>query len=175
MTRLGAMSLALIVAGASFQGDDAARAAAVKKLANEVGDSSLKGDYARVIDLTHDGLVKELGGRDKAIEAIKTALERLKAQGITFKSYKVGDPGEFMSEGNNTFVIVPTVLELTFTQGRAISKSYLLGISSDDGKTWKFADGAGLAKKESRDRTLPKLPAKLKLPAIEQPEIIKDK
>jgi hypothetical protein len=99
----------------------------------------------------------------------------LKAQGIAFKSYNVGDPGEFMSEGNNTFVIVPTVLELTFTGGKAIGKSYLLGISSDEGKTWKFGDGAGLAKKESRDRILPKLPAKLKLPAIEQPEITKDK
>ena len=58
--------------------------------------------------------------------------------------------------------------------GKAVSKSYLLGISSDGGKTWKFADGAGLDKKESRDKTLPKLPAELQLPMIEPPAITKD-
>jgi hypothetical protein len=58
-------------------------------------------------------------------------------------------------------------------KGKFIVKSYLLGISSDNGKTWKFVDGAGLDDKITGG--LPKLPAKLKLPEKQKPEQIEEK
>jgi hypothetical protein len=149
--------------------------AAVKKLAEVLGEATIKGDFAKVIDHTYEPLVKELGGRVAAIMKIETAMKQLGDQGIAIKAYKIGTPVEFLTEGANTFIVVPTAMEMTFPAGRANMKSYLLGISPDAGKTWKFADGAGLSNKSLRDRLLPKLPAKLKLPEIQQPEITKDK
>jgi hypothetical protein len=84
-------------------------------------------------------------------------------------------PGEFLTEGDYTFVVVPTKLDMTIPCGKAVAKSYLLGISPDGGKTWKFVDGSGMENKEFREKGLPKLPAKLKLPVKEMPEITKDK
>jgi hypothetical protein len=155
--------------------DEPPKAAAVKKLAQELGDATLKGDYAKVIDHTHGGIVELLGGKEKAVQFVEKGMKQLKAQGITFKAYQAGEPGEFVTEGSNTFVVVPTRFEMGFPGGKVIAKSYLLGISPDDGKTWKFVDGAGLDNKDFREKGVPKLPAKLKLPEKEKPEVIKDK
>jgi hypothetical protein len=149
--------------------------AAVKKLAQEMGDATVKGDYAKLIEHTHDGVVKALGGREAAIKGVETAMKLMKNQGIALKSFTVGEPGEFSTEGANTFVVVPTSIEMTMPGGNALTKSYVLGISSDGGKSWKFADGAGMDNKEKRDLILPKLPANLALPPKQNPEIFKDK
>jgi len=175
MLRFSVTFLAFASASLFVAAGDPPSSAAVKKLAEVLGEATIKGDFTKVIDHTFEPLVKELGGRDAAIKKVETAMRQLRDQGIAIKDYKIGTPGEFLTEGANTFVVVPTTMEMTFPAGRAISKTYLLGISSDAGKTWTFADGAGLSNKASRDRLLPKLPAKLKLPEIQQPEIIQDK
>ncbi|MFM7148374.1 MAG: hypothetical protein ACKO23_00870 [Gemmataceae bacterium] len=157
----------------SIRAEESSQSVAVKKLAQELGAATMKGDNAKVIDYTYDTLVKAMGGREKAIEAVEAVMKQMKAQGITIKVFHAGDPGEFLTEGGNTFVVVPTRVEAVFSKGKVISKSYVLGISSDEGKTWKFADGSGIIKqKELREKLLPKLPAKLKLPEREKPEII---
>ena len=142
----------------------------------ELGAATLAGDYAKIIDYTNESIVKLLGGRAKAIESTEAVMKLMKAGGFTIKAYNVGEPGKFYTEGDNTFVVIPSSLELTFPGGRVIGKSYLLGISPDGGKTWKFSDGAGITKyKGMLDKVLPKLPADLKLPEAEKPEVIKDK
>jgi len=156
--------------------EETPRSGAVKKLAQELGASTLKGDFGKVIDHTYPTLVKEIGGREKAIQATEALMKQMNAKGITIKAYTVGDPGEFLTEGGNTFVVIPTSMEMAFPGGKVKAKSYLLGISSDEGKTWKFADGAGIMKhKDALEKLLPKLPVKLKLPEQDKPEIIKDK
>src|SRR5205085_2945252 len=98
------------------------------------------------------------------------AMKQMSDQGFSLKSYWIGEPGEFFTEANNTFVVVPTKLEMTVPGGRMMNKSYLLGISPDGGKMWTFVDGAGLHDQASRDKVLPKLPAKLVLPAKQNAE-----
>jgi len=149
------------------------QADAVKKLAEELADATVKQDFTKVIDLTYPTLVKELGGREKAIEQSAAIMNQIKTQGFVITAFTVGEPGDFSKEGDNTFVVVPTAMEMTAPVGKIESKSYLLGISSDAGKTWRFLDGAGMQSKELRDKLLPPLPAKLKLPEKEPPRLVK--
>jgi hypothetical protein len=172
MLRISGACVCLFALVVIVQADEPAAAEIVKKRAQELGNATIRGDYAKVIDDTFDGVVRELGGRDKAIQVIANGMSKLKAKGITFKKYSVGKPGDFHREGDNTFVVVPTVLEMSLPGNRLIAKSYLLGISGDNGKSWKFVDGAGMDKKEIREKVLPKLPAKLQLPAKEQPKVV---
>lgn len=146
----------------------------IKKLAEGLADATLKGDYAKVIDGTHEGLVKLLGGRDEAIKTAETSMKAVAEKGITVTKFTVGDPGGLFTEGAYTFTVLPTVVELKSPAGKVVQKSYLLGISGDGGKTWKFADGAGIADKRVRERVLPKLPTKLELPEPSKPEVVKD-
>ena len=176
MIRVVSLFSVLAVACISVRADEPPRSATVKKLAQALGAATLEGDYAKVVDQTYDSMINVVGGREKAIQTIERMMKEAKAHGLSLKSYTVGEPGEFFTEGGNTFVVVPTTTEMALPSGRVVTKSYLLGISPDGGKTWKFADGSGLAKRKDKlDKLLPKLPAKLKLPESQKPEIIKDK
>ena len=147
-----------------------------KKLAQSLGDSMIKGDMTAIIDHTYPALVKMMGGREKVIESIESKMKQMKAQGISITAYNVGDPGEFLTEGPNTFVIIPATIEIAIPDGKLVSKTYLLGVSPDSGKTWTFVDGAGVAQfKDKLDMILPKLPMNLKLPEAEKPKLIKNK
>jgi len=71
----------------------------VKKLAMEVSEATVTGDYAKLIDRTYPGVVKELGGRKEALEFTEMAMKQMKAQGFVLKEIKIGEPGEFLTEG----------------------------------------------------------------------------
>jgi hypothetical protein len=121
------------------------------------------------VDVTQIG---EYGGRKKAIELAETALKEVKAKGITVKGVQIGEPGKQFTQGKHSFVVVPTVTEMTFPKGTLRKKSYRLGISADGGKTWTFVDGTGSKSQAIRDKVLPKLPEKLVLPQDEKHELI---
>jgi len=174
MVRISAACFAVVIGSLPLLADNPTKVAEVKKLVEALGDANIKGDYAKVIDLTYDGVVKILGGRAEAIKNVEAMSKGLSDKGITMKSFTVGIPGDFLTEGDNTFVIVPTTIELAIPGGKALIKAHQLGISIDSGKTWKFTDCAGLDNKAYRERVFPKLPAKLKLPEKSKPEIIKN-
>jgi hypothetical protein len=153
--------------------DDRPDTQAVLKLAAEMAEATKAGQYGKVLDRTYPGIIKMMGGRDQALKVTQDAMDRIKAQGISIETFTTGKPGPYETEGEHTFIVVPTELVLKLPTGRMKLKSYLLGISPDGGKTWTFADGNGLQNESVRDKVLPKLPANLKLPAPQQPEMLK--
>jgi hypothetical protein len=175
MYRLLPIGVTLFALGFLAHAGDPEQIAHVKKLAKEMGDATLRGDFASLIDRTYPGVGPALGGRQAAIDFTENAMKKLKSKGFAFKSLDVGEPGPLLVEGSHAFVVVPTAMEMSFPGGKLLGKSYFLGVSSDGGKTWTFADGAGVADKAFRDKVLPKLPASLKLPDKMPPQVINDK
>jgi hypothetical protein len=147
----------------------------IRKLAESLVTATMNGDYAFVVDHTYDGVVKELGGRDEAIRVAASSIEELKTSNLKVQTYRVGTPQDIYVEGKYSFTIVPTWLEMFAPDARIVARSYLLGISADGGKTWKFADGSGLDDTTFRERALPKLPADFKLPESEKPIVTRVK
>jgi hypothetical protein len=173
MTRSIGPFLLLVTCGIAAQANDETKSALVKKKAEEISQAVVKGDYAKLADLTYPKVVELMGGREKMIAAVETGMQKLKDEGFVLQSVTVDEPSEFQSEGTNTFSIVRTTMEMTAPGGKVVTKSYLLGISADGGKAWTFVDGNGLDTKEKRDKVLPKLPEKLELPEQQKPEFIK--
>lgn len=146
-----------------------------KRQANEVAQATVKGDFEKIADLTYSRVIEEMGGREKMIGAMKTGIKDMKARGYEFRSAKVEDALPLVAGGSDVFTIVPFTLEMKVPGGRATMKSFLLGVSSNKGKTWTFVDGSGIGKDERMaKKILPNLPAELKLPKREQPVIHKD-
>jgi hypothetical protein len=168
------VSLVLVVCATAVAAQEESRSAVAKKKAQEIGEAIKAEDYAKVIDLTYSKVVETMGGREKMIDALKDGMKELKEKGFKFRSLEVGEPGEILSEGSNTFVVVPTTTEMMAPGGKIVVKSYLLGISTDGGKAWTFVDGNGIGTVEKREQILPKLPEKLKLPDAHDPKFIKD-
>ncbi|MEZ0264924.1 MAG: hypothetical protein ACAI43_09375 [Phycisphaerae bacterium] len=170
MTRtlpLFALSLVLTLPA---RADDPATAGAAARGALEVVSAIASGDYPAVVDRTVDAAVTDVGGRDQAIAALRDGIANLRKRGATIRNVGVGTPGAPATEGTNTFVVVPTTLELGTPQGRLLARSYLLGVSPDAGKTWKYVEGAAVGDPAVRAKLLPKLPPALKLPRIAAPE-----
>jgi len=59
---------------------------------------------------------------------------------------------------------------LKVPNGSATAPSYLLGVSEDGGKVWKFIDGSGLKNAKGREVMLPGIHEKLKLPTYQPPK-----
>lgn len=149
---------------------------AAKKAAEEYAAAFVKGDVTAMFDHVHENAIKVAGGREKGEQFVKQTLKQGADAGIKAKSFAVDAPDDLLVEGDNTFAVLPTTAEATSPEGRQVFKSYLLGISADGGKTWKFVDGAWLlGSKKVAEAILPKLPAKLELPELKAPEIVKEK
>ena len=166
--------LILVIVGVAARAEDESRSAVVKKKAGEIVAALEKEEYAKVVDLTYPKVVELMGGREKMIGALEAGMKQLKERGHSFRSVEAGEPGEFLAEGKNTFVVVPTTTEMTVPGGKSIASSYFLAISPDGGKTWTFIDGNSLRTAERRKLILPKLPEKLELPEAKKPQFIKN-
>jgi hypothetical protein len=166
--------LTLFVVSGPARADEKVDTSKVRDLAETVGKAVLDNDFAKVADLTHPKIVEIMGGKDKMVEKTGEVMAGLKAQGLAFSKYTVGKVGNPVVDGKTAYIVVPTTIVLTAPTMKIESESYLLGISTDGGKTWRFADGAGLSNPTLRDKVFPSLPAALKLPEKQQPKVTKE-
>ncbi len=165
---------ALLFAMTSARADDAVKAAAAKRVAEELSEAMMARHYDKVVDRTFDKLVAAAGGREKIIKIIQSGIQRGENEGMKIISLKVGEPGELHHEGENSFLVVPTTTQVRFPKATGVLNGYMLGISKDSGKTWKFLEGNNLESETARTLFLPKLPATLKLPKKAEPIITND-
>jgi hypothetical protein len=115
-----------------------------------------------------------MGGKEKMVEQTKALMQTIKDQGFTFKDYTVGKPEAPVIDGKTAYVIVPTTLKIDGPKVKLETEGYLLGISTDQGKSWTFADGAGMDDPKVKKAVFPTLPAGLKLPARKPPKVTKE-
>ncbi|GGH02460.1 hypothetical protein [Mucilaginibacter phyllosphaerae] len=114
--------------------------ALVKKQAQRFASASFNGDFKTVTDLTYPKLVALSGGRDEMQKLISERIEGLKKQGIIQFSGSVGSPGKFYKAGTQIHCLLPETIILKMFNGHYVSRSYLLAISNDMGKSWAFMD-----------------------------------
>ena len=163
------LALLCLTARAAGKGDVKQR---VKAKVEEINRALIKEDFSRVADLTYKGVVKLAGGRDKMIAIMKTGMKEMKSKGYAIRSVKVGNPSDPVSEGGESYVVVPIQLEMKAPGGKIHQKGFVIGVSRDKGKTWTFVNG-DLGKQKVK-QILPNLPDKLKLPKKQKPEFEKD-
>jgi len=146
----------------------------ILKVAGEIADATVEGDFETLLSHTYDSAVEVMGGFDKGVALARATMKQMKDGGVVFRKFEIGEPGDFHARDGRIFVLLPTRVEMTIPNGTAASDSYLLGISTDDGASWKFVDGAGLKAPKARKAILPPLPPDLKLPEFQAPEIVID-
>lgn len=145
----------------------------VKKLATEMIQATIKGEFKKLLDATYPEAINILGGREAALKQIEETMEQLKKAGLKFEKYEVVSMGDFVKDDKTTYLVLNTESVIVVSGSKIHAKSYLLAISTDDAKTWTFLDGAGLSNKDRLNKVLPKRPASLKLPDDVPPKIEK--
>jgi hypothetical protein len=172
MRRFISSFLVIAFIALSARADDAAIKKAAKEKVEEMNNAIMKEDFGKVADLTHPRVVELMGGRDKMVSAMEAGTKEMKSQGYAFTSVKVDDPSDIVPAGPDLYVVVSFQMEMKAPGGRLKSKSFVIGVSSDAGKTWTFVNGDVDLK--SVKQVLPDLPDKLKLPDKQKPVFEKD-
>ena len=144
----------------------------VKGKVEELNKALLKEEFGKVVDLTYPKVVKMMGGREKMISVMRAGFKDRKARGFTLRSFKVDTPSELVAAGPDLFVVVPFLLEIKAPGGRILQKGFVIGVSSNRGKSWTFVTADQDVKQLKK--ILPNLPEQLKLPKREKPVFEKE-
>lgn len=140
----------------------------LKSQAEESSTAFLKGDYARLVDLTYPRLVELGGGRAQMIANIEKEMKEMKAQGVAVISMSFDDPTQVIKIGEELFAVLPSTMKMKVPSGILTGKSFMLGISSDNGAHWTFVNGSSLDEKGIKT-LFPAALGKLKIPKEEKP------
>lgn len=143
----------------------------LKIQAEELCTATVKGDFAKLADLTHAKLLEKLGGRDKLIAFLKRDSEGMKADGFELMSATVSDAIQIVKVEKELFAVLPLTLTIKAPKGKAIQESSVIGISDDDGANWKFINGIN---QQRFSLLFPNAASKVQIPAEKPPVFTKD-
>ena len=151
---------------------------ATKQLHAQAEESSrafMEGNFERLADFTHAKVVELMGGREKMAEFVRKGMADMKAQGYETLSYTpAAEPSQVLREGKQLYAILPAKLRMKTPGGTIfVSESFMIAVSGDDGKNWRFVSGAS-ADAAKLKLLMPEVADKLKLPAVRNyPEVEK--
>jgi len=170
--RRAMLALLLLVTAIWGADEDLALKKGAKAKAEEINTALFNEEYSKVAALTHPKVVELAGGIEKMVAGMKAGIKDMKAKGIDFKSVKMDDAQDPVAVGSEIYIVVPFEIELAVPGGRLLQKSYVIGVTSDSGKSWAFINGDMDLQKIKI--VLPNLPEKLRLPASAKPIFKKD-
>jgi hypothetical protein len=168
---LAALFISLSAAHAAAQARLSTQAAErLKEQAAECGKAFVEGDFARLADYTHPSLLAKVGGREGMIAFLKKGVAEMKAEGFEPLSYVNADPSQVLVVGRQTYAVVPGTLKMRMSSGVLVSETFMLAVSSDAGKSWKFVSGSA-ADAAKLKILFPAAAGRLKLPAEKPPTL----
>ncbi|MDB6076271.1 MAG: hypothetical protein JWO82_18 [Akkermansiaceae bacterium] len=147
--------------------------ATIKKQAQACADAMIAKNFEAMADTTHPRVLEAMGGREQMLTTVKAAVAKIEEQGFKITSSEIGTPEDVKKIGAMTVSIVPDRIVIKVPGGKLTSESHLLGISEDEGKTFKFID-IGPIKKEQLEQIFPEFAGQLTLPERKQPVMEKD-
>jgi hypothetical protein len=167
------IGLFLACSNSQAQTSNATQSRQIKQQAEKMGQLFVKGDFKAFIKFTYPKLVELMGGEQAAIGLFTKSLKDMEADGVTLKSITIGEPSAVINYNNELQCIVPEILEMKVPNGRLVSESSLVGVSTDGGKSWYFIDASGKDIK-TMNGALPNLSTDLVLPLHGKPVFYKE-
>ncbi|HEX6184026.1 MAG TPA: hypothetical protein VFZ44_09125 [Pyrinomonadaceae bacterium] len=164
---LSASLLLLLASAAGAQVTlDPAAAKHLREQAEESSRAFMEGNYERLADFTHPKIVELMGGREKLAEVVRKGMVEMTTQGYETLSYTpAAEPTQVLREGRELYAILPARLRMRTPAGIYVSESFMIAVSGDDGKSWRFVSGA-TADAARLKLLMPQVADKLKLPTV---------
>lgn len=117
------------------------RVEALKKQADELVTALNKNDFDTFIELTDPKVIEKVGGRENFISIMKKVVAN-NPKIFESVSTSVGAPNAIVESEGLLFGVVPQKIEgITHKRHKVISNDCVVGVSSDNGKNWKFVSG----------------------------------
>lgn len=149
----------------------------VKEQAKTMAQALIKRDYPTLMKYINvNGFPKgklNVMTPAKVLKTIQTADSQMIKQGIAIKAIQFGDVLSILKAGYELQCTLEQTTETKMQFGKVITKSTLVGVSTDNGVTWKFADATGRDKLDMK-KLLPNLSDKLLFAKQTSPQFIMD-
>lgn len=100
-------------------------------------------NYLAYSKCIHPTITNMMGGEAKMAEVVKNAVQQTEKNGLIAVQIKIGEPSKIVSTNNELETIIPETTKFKTAKGFYNDTSYLLAISTDNGKTWRFVDTNG--------------------------------
>lgn len=114
----------------------------LKKQASELYAAFDKNDFDKFVELTYPKVIEKVGGRENLISMMKNISDQNPKIFQSFSS-SVDNPSQLVEIDNQLFGVVPIKLEgTTYKNNKIVTLGSVIGISTDNGKTWKFVNGS---------------------------------
>ncbi len=143
----------------------------LKIQAKELGKATVTGDFAQVVDFTYPKIVEAFGGKEKMIAFLKGNSQQMKSDGFELEAMTIGEIKQIAKVESQVFAIVPITMKIKSPNGKALGESSIIGISNDDGESWKFIDGIDQTKFKAK---FPKAAEKIQIPVEQSPKAIEN-
>lgn len=142
--------------------------------ADQLSKAYARKDYATIVDLTYPELVNAMGGKNTMVSQLTTAMNDMEKNGFHIVSITFGAPTKIYEAGMQLHCLLPQTSISTSKEGTYTSKSSLLAISSDKGKSWTFLDVSQM-NKDNIKQLFPDFNPALVFPKLEAPVFVPNK
>jgi hypothetical protein len=106
--------------------------------AGEYGDSFVRKDFGRLVELTNPKYVEMSGGREKLIREVTQTGVELEKDGARVISWTPTEAIQLLKESGTLYAVVPTSLKITLRGRTSDSCVCLIAVSIDQGEHWTF-------------------------------------
>ena len=121
-------------------------------------------DFDTLTNYFYPGVLKLMGGKEKAIELLNSRFDSLKENGFVFEKSDVLECQMLFLRRINIAVILKDSIKRLRMARRTKSKSYVLGIYNDETKSWYFIEAKQLKNKLMMNLVLPNFKTSLEIP-----------
>ncbi|MDA8692757.1 hypothetical protein N9L92_01755 [Saprospiraceae bacterium] len=103
-------------------------------------DAFVNNEFAEVATLTHPDLVDMNGGEAYVVEDLKDERLSSSGEGLVYNSAEVKAPLKILEYNGEIQAIMPVEYTMQLVDKEYINKTYILAVSTDGGKTYKFVN-----------------------------------
>lgn len=140
----------------------------LKQQAGKMGTAFVSGDYKTFANYTYPFVLKLMGGASKMIEILNDGTNDMKTKGMSFSNITFDEPSKIVKSGKELQATIAQHTEIKLPQGRLVSTSTLIAISTDNGVNWTFIDTSN-KEMETLRKTFPNLSSALVIPKPQPP------
>jgi hypothetical protein len=102
-------------------------------------------------ELTYTKFLEERGAtRDKLIEAAENLNRKLKSVGAKYTRFDLDEAWKPFTGDGRVYIFVPYLQVLEAGGQKGTVKAYFIGISENDGSSWRFVDGVNASPENIR-------------------------
>ncbi len=125
-------------------------------------------NYQTLVKYTYPKVVEMVGGEENLLDLVKNSMEAVEAQGLLFKDIIIGEPQKLYTAGTELHCLVPQTVTMENSESIITSETFLLAVSTNEGKNWYFLDTAML-NEQYKASLFPNFNNQLQIPVPTQP------